>query len=208
MRCTLTLLSMLGLLALGACGESLGGETEEARAVSGCPASVDELPDSDPRLRGGAVIVIRKGERRLGLYTDGALVDGACWRVALARGYPAGHKQREGDKKTPEGWYRTSDKPGSSFYGAIAVHYPSAADAAAGEADGRLNAGQRAAIDEALSKGWKPPQQTPLGGEILIHGGGSTVDWTLGCPALDNPDLDVLRAALPAGMATDVLILP
>jgi len=181
---------------------------EVSQPTSGCPATAADIPDEDPRLSGEVVIVVFKEARRLGLYSGGVLRDGACWRVALARGYPAGHKQREGDKKTPEGWYRTSDKPGSSFYGAIAVHYPNAADAAAGEADGRINTSQRAAIDEALGKGWKPPQQTPLGGEILIHGGGSALDWTLGCPAMDNAELDTLRAALPAGMATDALILP
>jgi hypothetical protein len=179
-----------------------------AGAVSGCPATTADIPDGDPRLGGEDVIVVFKGERRLGLYSGGALRDGACWEIALARGYPAGHKQREGDKKTPEGWYTTSDKPGSKFYGAIAVHYPGAADAAAGEADGRITPGQRRAIDEALAAGLKPPQQTPLGGEILIHGGGAAADWTLGCVAMDNDDLDTLRAALPQGMAADVLILP
>ncbi len=53
----------------------------------------------------------------------------------------------------------------------------------------------------------KPPQQTLLGGEILIHGGGSATDWTLGCIAMENTDIDALRAGLPPSMKTDVLIL-
>jgi murein L,D-transpeptidase YafK len=154
------------------------------------------------------VIVVRKAARRLGLYRGGALVEGACWEIALAAGYPAGHKTREGDLRTPEGWYRTSDKPNSSFYGAIAVHYPGVEDARTGERDGAITGRQRAAIEAALAAGMKPPQATALGGEILIHGGGAGSDWTLGCVAVEDAELDVLRARLPAGMATDVLILP
>ena len=60
----------------------------------------------------------------------------------------------------------------------------------------------------ALAADQKPPQTTPVGGEILIHGGGNQADWTLGCIALANPDIDALRATLPRSMVTDVLILP
>lgn len=88
------------------------------------------------------------------------------------------------------------------------MHYPNADDAAAGLADGRLSAGQRDAIDRALAAGIKPPQRTSLGGEILVHGGGGDRDWTLGCVALDDADIDALRARLPADMTTDILILP
>lgn len=174
-------------------------------AAEGCPADTSGF-EADKRLEGAAVLVVLKVDRRMGLYSEGALA--GCWEVGLAYDYNEGHKLVRGDLRTPEGWYRTSDKPWSQFYGAIAVHYPGAADAAAGEADGRITPGQRRAIDEALAAGLKPPQQTPLGGEILIHGGGAAADWTLGCVAMDNDDLDTLRAALPQGMAADVLILP
>ena len=50
---------------------------------------------------------------------------------------PAGHK-REGDGKTPEGLYATSDKPWSQYYAAIAVHYPGIKDALAAEEDSRI----------------------------------------------------------------------
>ncbi|MCB9745775.1 MAG: L,D-transpeptidase family protein [Alphaproteobacteria bacterium] len=187
-----------------------------------CPATVAELPASerhsadDPRLQGDGLMVVLKEARVVGLYRGGALATldeaPACWSVALGvngeGSYPPGHKIRQGDRRTPEGFYRTSDKPWSSFYGAIAVHYPNAADAEVGLSAGLISEGQRDAIVAALAKDAKPPQNTRLGGEILLHGGGSSSDWTWGCVALDDPDIDALRAALPQGMRTDVLILP
>lgn len=180
-------------------------------AAPSCAATVAELAlptelAADARLRGPAVIVVSKAERKLGLYADGALR--GCWSVGLASAYPAGTKQRRGDKKTPEGWYRTSDKPWSSFYKAIAIHYPEVRDADRGLADGLITAAERDAVVAALATGAKPPQETALGGEILIHGGGGSTDWTLGCVALDDRDIETLRAGLPEGMRTDVLILP
>lgn len=158
-------------------------------------------------------MVVRKGERRVQLFSDGQAVAGPgeegrmCFAVGLGPS-PVGDKSAEGDGRTPEGWFRTSDKPWSSFYGAIAVHYPAADDAEAALAAGRISEATAASISKAVGAGRKPPQQTALGGEILLHGGGSGSDWTLGCIALDNDHLDALRAALPPGMATDVLILP
>ena len=197
------------LLMLAGAGADPLAPPADPPADAACPARADDLPTpADPRLSGDAVIVVLKAARRIGLYRSGALIEGACWEVALAAGYPAGHKQREGDLKTPEGWYRTSDKPNSSFYGAIAVHYPGVEDALAGEREGAITARQRAAIVDAHARGLKPPQATALGGEILVHGGGAGPDWTLGCVAMDNPELDRLRAMLPAGMATNLLVLP
>ena len=66
----------------------------------------------------------------------------------------------------------------------------------------------QASATHALAANKKPPQRTPLGGEILIHGGGSASDWTLGCVAMDNAHIDALRATLPNDMVTEVLILP
>lgn len=191
-------------------------------AEAGCPATTAALPPDprvsaqDPRLQGQALVVVFKGARRVGVYRGGALAqtaaqEPACWRMALAydpSAADAGPKERQGDLRTPEGWYRSSDKPWSQFYGAIAVHYPNADDAARGLAEGLITQAQHDAILRALARDQKPPQETRLGGEILLHGGGSLIGWTLGCVALDNPDLDALRALLPSTLRTDVLLLP
>jgi murein L,D-transpeptidase YafK len=174
-------------------------------AAEGCPADTSGF-EADKRLEGAAVLVVLKVDRRMGLYSEGALA--GCWEVGLAYDYNEGHKLVRGDLRTPEGWYRTSDKPWSQFYGAIAVHYPGVADARRGLKDGLIDQAQHDAIVEAHRLGKKPPQNTRLGGEILVHGGGGEVDWTLGCVALDNGELDTLREQLPDTMRTDMLILP
>jgi murein L,D-transpeptidase YafK len=188
-----------------------------ANPLDDCPATVAELPEgvdrTDPRLQGKAVLVVLKEARRVMAYTDGKLAttaDGkrACWRVALGTPYPEGHKVRMGDLRTPEGWYRTSDRPWSAFYHAITIHYPSSADAKAGLADGRITQAQHDAIVAAEKADIEPPSETRLGGKILFHGGGSTADWTLGCVALEDADIDALRSLLPASRRTDTLILP
>ncbi len=176
----------------------------------GCPIDTAHLPSSDgvdpddPRLDAATTLVVFKGARRLGLYAAGTNV--ACYRVGLGFS-PTGHKQVQGDGRTPEGWYRTSDKPWSSFEHAIAIHYPNEADAVAAARDGRIGGATRDRIVADVRAGRVPPQNTKLGGAVLIHGGGSSVDWTLGCVALDDADLLALREALPKRMRTNLLIV-
>lgn len=192
-----------------------------AFAAPTCPATLDTaalpdaLPADTPALQGESLIVVYKQARSMGRYSEGKLLtlptaQPACWAVALASGaqpvVPA--KRRQGDMATPEGLYRSSDKPWSSFYGAIAVHYPNAFDITRGLDAKLISPNQAAAMRTALAKDAKPDQNTRLGGEILIHGGGNSPDWTLGCIALENADLDALRATLPSTMRTDILILP
>jgi murein L,D-transpeptidase YafK len=180
-----------------------------APAASSCPA-LSDLPVKDDRLRGASVVVVQKEKRRLTLYENGE--PQACWRVALGvydDGSDAiGPKQKRGDRKTPEGWYRTSDRPWSMYHGALTLSYPNRADADRGLAAGLIDQKIHARIVAAHDRGELPPQDTRLGSDLLIHGGGSGVDWTWGCVALEDADIDALRAELPAGMVTDVLILP
>ena len=223
---------LTGLLLLMACGEAASeapptaappAETAQTRSTplsapvpTGCVDTSVQLPGvekNEARLSSEHLVVVRKATRTVQLFRRGRAVAGkgldekACYKVGLGFA-PEGHKQVEGDGRTPEGWYRTSDKPWSSFYAAIAVHYPNADDAAAGLADKRITASVARSISDAVKRDEKPPQTTALGGEILLHGGGSGTDWTLGCIALDDADIDALRAALPKDMAVDVRILP
>ena len=191
----------------------------EPEPGTGCPATVADLPDSDlfkrddARLSGEALIVVLKEARRLVVFSDGQQAktadgDAACWSVALAGSYVDGHKQKRGDMRTPEGWQRTSDRPWSQFYSALTVHYPAAHDAERGLRDGLITQEQHDAIVAADRNGTLPPMNTALGGLIVIHGGGGQSDWTLGCVALDNDDIDAMRTLLPSNMRTDLLVLP
>src|SRR5688572_26510365 len=149
-----------------------------AEPLDDCAPTVGALPEgvdrADPRLHGPAVIVVTKDARRLMVFRDGKLAKvaggaSACWRVGLGSDYPDGHKVRMGDRRTPEGWYRTSDRPWSAFYHAITIHYPSAEDARRGLADGRITKAQHDAIVAADRAGREPPSTTTLGGKILFH---------------------------------------
>ncbi|MFH1466695.1 MAG: L,D-transpeptidase family protein [Pseudomonadota bacterium] len=223
MRPLAALLLLVPFTALSLRAAPVAAQEDGAPALpAGCVATIAALPASplfapdDPRLRGGSLIVVLKEARVAMVFAQGALRQGgdgpACWRVALGvndRGeYPPGPKRRRGDRRTPEGWYRTSDKPSSSFAPAVALHYPNAADARAGLAAGLVTEAEVAGIEQALKAGRKPSQNTRLGGEILFHGGGSWRDWTWGCIALDDADNAEFRAQLPTGMRTDALVLP
>lgn len=197
----------------------------EVATTSRCVQSVEDIPEvpelfdrTDQRLHHGLVIVVLKSARALMLVRNGQLEnnqDGTkmCYRVALGidsygRSTGAFDKNAQGDRRTPEGWFRTSDKPGSSYKNAIRIHYPSDRHAARGLAQGRIARDAYDAIVNANARYTVPPQNTALGGEILIHGLGSSSDWTWGCVALDDSNLRKLRSALPEGMRAWILILP
>ncbi|MCH9683005.1 MAG: L,D-transpeptidase family protein [Deltaproteobacteria bacterium] len=186
-------------------------EVPPSPALEGCVDAVADLPASpaydgdDPRLQQSALIVAHKSARRLMLFGHGRAR--ACFEMGLGFA-PRGHKHREGDGRTPEGWYRTSDKPWSDFPGAIAIHYPNHADATRAASRGDLSPAEHEQVVTSLEDDRVPPQQTGLGGEILIHGGGSTADWTLGCMALDDEALARLRRLLPEDKRVSLLVLP
>ena len=71
---------------------------------------------------------------------------------------------------------------------------------------GLITRAQHRGIVEAARRGACPPWDTQLGGEIFIHGRGSSSDWTWGCVALDDGDVRELYARIPVG--TPVLVEP
>jgi murein L,D-transpeptidase YafK len=159
-------------------------------------------------------IVIKKSERRLYLYR----IDGGRKRLAKAYAValgssPVGHKQRQGDGATPEGdYYVTHKNPKSNFYLSLGLSYPNARDAESGLQRGLISRREHEAITAAIKGGGKPPQNTKLGGDIFIHGGGASRllglrrDWTLGCVALENEDIKELFETVP--VKTPVRIEP
>jgi murein L,D-transpeptidase YafK len=134
-------------------------------------------------------ILILKREHTLELLSGGKVI--RTYKVALGRGGLAA-KVREGDKLTPEGHYvidaRNAD---SRFYKALHVSYPSADDRA-----------------RAAKLG------VPPGGAIMIHGLpnglgwiGSThrfYDWTQGCIALTDSEMDEVWNLVPVGTPVDI----
>ncbi|MEA4999412.1 MAG: L,D-transpeptidase family protein [Candidatus Limiplasma sp.] len=137
-------------------------------------------------------VVIEKSLRQLTLW-DGeqALLR---TRVALGRN-PVGGKQREGDLRTPEGLYQICLAKEQGKYGkSLGLNYPNAEDAHRGFQSGQIDQTTLQAVVDAVAAGRRPPWGTPLGGEVYLHAGDVQADWTAGCIALAQEDMDVLFA--------------
>lgn len=128
-----------------------------------------------------AYIQVRKAIRSLDLIgRDQKILK--SYRVQLGRS-PHGHKRFQGDNKTPEGGYTINRKnPHSKFHLSLGVSYPNREDRG-----------------YAASRGRSP------GGDIFIHGqpngrqGTYAHDWTRGCIAVSNRDMDELFRVIRVG---------
>lgn len=151
-----------------------------------------------------AKIIVKKADRKLELWDGDELVN----TYSIGLGWtPTGNKQREGDGKTPEGDYYVCVKnPDSNYYLSLGVSYPNKSDAKSALDDDRINQSTYDKIIRAIDNREKPPWDTPLGGEIMIHGNGGDEDWTAGCIAVDNEVINVLFKVCDIG--TPIKILP
>ncbi len=149
-------------------------------------------------------IVIHKSERMLYVYDD----DNLCAKFKIALGFaPEGHKQKEGDGKTPEGeYYICTKNDKSNYYLGLAVSYPNIIDAGVGLESGLITQSEYDKIESAINSGKRPPWDTALGGEIVIHGSDASCDWTAGCIAAENSDIDYLWENCHVG--TPITITP
>jgi lipoprotein-anchoring transpeptidase ErfK/SrfK len=141
--------------------------------------------------RGTAAIVVNKDQNLLTLYVGGRPV--RSYEADLGKN----HFQRKlhaGDEATPEGRYTITakkDRGHSRYYRALELNYPNNED--------------RRRFEQARRSGQIPRGARP-GGLIEIHGdGGRGWDWTRGCVALANADMDHLFARV--GVGTPVTII-
>ncbi|MCL1091957.1 L,D-transpeptidase family protein [Shewanella profunda] len=135
------------------------------------------------------LVVITKSESNMALLRDGKVLK--QYRIAMGD-LPAGHKLKEGDQRTPQGRYILDyKKPDSAYYKSIHISYPNEED--------KLRA-------KAL--GIKP------GGMIMIHGQNpksplspaqaQQFNWTNGCIALTNAEMDELWKAVDEGTPIEI----
>jgi hypothetical protein len=138
---------------------------------------------------GRAAAVVVKEAHLLTLFVRGNPV--RTYRADLGFNWIA-DKSRAGDDATPEGRYHiVSRRSGGAFYKALLLDYPNAED--------------RAEFSRARRNG-DLPRSAGIGGLIEIHGeGGRGRDWTNGCVALTNTDIDDLFARV--GVSTPVTIV-
>lgn len=136
------------------------------------------------------LIKIFKKERLLELYVNDQLID--KFNIGLGSS-PIGDKHKEGDKKTPVGkYYICTRNDKSKFTLFLGISYPNIEDAKKGLEDGLIDQRTFEKIEKANKKKIQPPWKTALGGEVGIHGGGSSSDWTWGCIALSDTDIKTL----------------
>ncbi|HDH98678.1 MAG TPA: hypothetical protein ENF70_06075 [Deltaproteobacteria bacterium] len=150
-------------------------------------------------------VVIDKGIHRMFLYRDGKIIE--SYAVSLGIDFVS-PKRRRGDKSTPEGcYYVTCKKSESRFYKFLGLSYPNKVDACLGLRKRLISSREYSSIANAISAGSSPPACTSLGSSIGIHGGGiyrnsgkSMVrDWTEGCIAVNNQDMDVIYSFCDVG---------
>ena len=131
-------------------------------------------------------------------------------RFHISLGFePKFAKRAKGDLRTPVGEYFISDKnPQSRFRKFLGISYPNIDDAERGYRRRSIDAESWADIFLANARGRLPPSSTPLGGRIGIHGHGGRpeigIDWTEGCIAVTDAEIDFLYPRVPIG--TPVII--
>jgi murein L,D-transpeptidase YafK len=149
-------------------------------------------------------IYVYKTERRLQVVDNKTLV--RDYPISLGP-QPKGDKYLRGDGRTPEGDFFVCVKnPSSKYYKGLGLNYPSPKHAQEAYAFGVISREEYIRIMRANDRKTLPPDNTRLGGDIFIHGGGLGGDWTLGCVALRNSDIDELFDTIPVG--TPVKIIP
>ena len=126
-------------------------------------------------------IVVNKSARQMLFFSGNSIIK--AYNVGLGN-EPLGHKQFEGDGKTPEGLYYIDRRnPDSAYHLSVGISYPSQHDALRAEL-----------------VGLKP------GGDIFIHGRGpegraaNLTDWTAGCIAVDDDEIEEIYAMLRPGV--------
>lgn len=164
-----------------------------AETHNASPTSLADLkPKSTKKLADGVVIdkvLVQKSIRTMSVYQKGVLLK----QYTVSLGFnPIGHKQAEGDGRTPEGIYRLDWRnPKSAAYLSFHINYPN-------EKDKQV----------AQKLGVSP------GGDIMVHGLYNSfkgidparikADWTNGCVAVSNAEMDELWRAIPDGTLIEI----
>jgi L,D-peptidoglycan transpeptidase YkuD (ErfK/YbiS/YcfS/YnhG family) len=153
--------------------------------------AVSETIEWSRSVPGRLAVVVNKETRTLTVYSGG--------KVHLVMDVELGKagfhdKRKAGDHATPEGRYRVIHKKDvgqAKYYKALALDYPNAEDRARFQADRRAG---------------RISRRSNIGGDIQIHGhGGKGRDWTQGCVAVRNDQMDILLDLIPEGTPVTIV---
>lgn len=134
-------------------------------------------------------ILVYKSNRQLLAYSNGQLLK--TYKISLGKN-PVGDKEFEGDNKTPEGIYFINAKnPNSGYHKNLGISYPDSQDMENAEGFGK-----------------------PAGGDLKIHGLKNGLgfigkfqrwyDWTAGCIALTDDEMDELYDSVEIGIKIEI----
>lgn len=115
--------------------------------------------------------------------------------------------KQAGDEKTPLGTFSVNEiRLSERFHVFLGLDYPNLDHLERARRSGRLGDRDYRRVKNALARGGPPPQDTALGGHIGIHGLGkgspeihALVNWTNGCIALTNSQVEELAATVRTG---------
>ncbi|MCK0128971.1 L,D-transpeptidase family protein [Erythrobacter sp. F6033] len=181
--------AFLLLVTLAGCS-SPANETVNA-PVSEPRVAARSIPDYQPNRPAARVLadylIVDKSERLLVAYSNGQPI--RAYRGIQFGDAPMGHKRFEGDERTPEGIYTIDTRnPRSSYHLSLRISYPNTYDRAFAAQYGR----------------------SP-GGDIFIHGQPTGYrgpplqgDWTDGCIALTNEEIEELWSIVPDGTPIEI----
>lgn len=191
-------MTLLLALVLASCaGSNSGPRSGDIAARSYEPAATTTARGTASRSiqRGGQsrygpvadYLIVDKSERMLVAYDDGKPI--RAYRGLQFGDAPMGHKRFQGDERTPEGVYRIDWRnPQSAYHLSLRISYPNANDLAFASQYGRS-----------------------AGGDIFIHGqpnrlltGRMRGDWTDGCIALSNQEIEELWRIVPDGTPIEI----
>jgi murein L,D-transpeptidase YafK len=147
-------------------------------------------PEMAPEAELADRILVEKSQRRMTLFRNGSVL--REYSISLG-GSPTGDKEREGDRRTPTGRYVIDFKNETSrFHLSLRISYPDAADR-----------------EQAAARG------VPPGGDIMIHGlpNGFALlgpvlgfmDWTDGCIAVDNDEIEEIWSLTDVGAEIEIM---
>ena len=126
------------------------------------------------------MIVVWKSRRKMSLFQNKRLIRSFKIRLGFN---PIGHKQKEGDGRTPEGrYFITHHNPNSAYHKSLGISYPNKQD-----------------LERAKKRNDFP------GSDIFIHGGPKNIfthffkDWTGGCIAVFDNEIEEIYQSVPDG---------
>lgn len=132
-------------------------------------------------------VVVRKTERRLYLLSGQTTL--AAYDIHLGFA-PQGHKERSGDGRTPEGRYWIDRRNArSEYYLSLGISYPNAIDVA-----------------RSRALGYRPGSDIFIHGEPVRRSERVRKDWTAGCIAVSNAEIEAIWAMVPTGTPITIML--